>query len=116
MPNLTPKDKQLLRADLDLDDKNDLGDYYSRRKRTNCLRGKVLNLGFLCLMMIVMIILIQEIDLERMRGEPLKGLVLKQGYRGKKGKKVVVAYMHEVFDSTRLETKLKSVASTAPSS
>jgi hypothetical protein len=40
MPDLSPDEKQLLRTDLDLDDKNDLGDYYCAEIQSTKILGK----------------------------------------------------------------------------
>jgi hypothetical protein len=40
MPTLTPEDQELLRTDLDLDDKNDLGDFYCAEIQATKILGK----------------------------------------------------------------------------
>jgi hypothetical protein len=40
MPNLTPEEKKLLRTDLDLDDQNDLGDFYCAEIQSTKILGK----------------------------------------------------------------------------
>jgi hypothetical protein len=40
MPNLTPEEKRLLRVDLNLDDQNDLGDFYAAEIQATTILGK----------------------------------------------------------------------------